>query len=1095
MPVGIASLPTEETVGASIYFGVEVEEGYTDDFTVTANDEELEPVNDVYSFVLEEDTTIKINDGTLLTYDITYQNTEGATILTEAGETPAATASYGTVLDLIIDVADGYAGEPELFMNGVELEAVDDVYSVTVTSDITFTVSGVYKAMTGEGTSQDPYIIYNKENLIAFRDQYNSLASSPEDLTYVELAADIDLGGAEWQPLGTSSVPFCGVFNGNGYSISNFEITQVDTSVNYGYGFFGTSYLTSIYDLNLSGDITINDVSPESSEQAIYAGLLVGLAQAVDIYDVKASGDIDVASSYAVQVSAGGLVGAGSSYTGYAVGITASSFTGDISVTGGTYSSTAGGIIGLLSSSTGILYIQSVEVDAGTISADGDVGGVSSQLPYYTSVSYSVISVDKLASDSGDVAGVSAFNSYETAILGNIVDVKSFETTGESDPITAYVYEDQYANNTADLGTAVYNNYYLSSDDTVSSIAGDAISSADLTADFISSIGISSQVFDVQAASLPAMKADVAESLNTSVSIDNDGELEQVSVYNGIYDPIDYTELAKQVDGKLCSGLYYDEAMTIAYRYYVPLTGEQAELFMKYTDVSSIVGLYTGYCSASTEEAAITTDLTLEFKEDGTAIFVNEDFESIPYTYWTDGINFTMSSPYSEAAFVYDDGTFRYQDTSTSDGSYYYNFRKVGNDFYGYYKASNGVIIIIRNDSTLYYDGQEVPYEVSGNEVTFSANSYDFTIAKDDEGNFTYSWNDGYDEDFGTIDCEYYGFYPDYSESNFLGTFYLGLNTEHNDEIEFLADGNMNIEHYYSASAVYGPLTGGYREMASNSLNVYYLYFNCDDLAYYPTQDVLVGTFAGQTQLLSRSPITARYDTTDGYSIFVTEDKTYITSGDSLRADATVTGDFSEGSLVTINDNDVLHDYTVVDGALVSMESVDYSIVAGEYTGQDSLQNDIDLVLNEDRTGTFNGETINYTFDTKNVVFTLDGIEYTLTFDEENSSFSGSYLSGEQEVTITLEKKQEEINHTIYGTWECTNIAGTMELVINEDGTVTYNGETVSNLTLTETTLTFDVGDYTYTFTYDPETDTMTGSYSDPYEGYNFNFTSIVRVA
>ena len=38
------------------------------------------------------------------------------------------------------------------------------------------------------------------------------------------LAGDIDLSGVEWEPIGTDSAPFVGIFDGNGYTISNLSV-------------------------------------------------------------------------------------------------------------------------------------------------------------------------------------------------------------------------------------------------------------------------------------------------------------------------------------------------------------------------------------------------------------------------------------------------------------------------------------------------------------------------------------------------------------------------------------------------------------------------------------------------------------------------------------------------------------------------------------------------------------------------------------------------------------------------------------------------------------------------------------------------------
>ena len=40
------------------------------------------------------------------------------------------------------------------------------------------------------------------------------------------LGADIDLGGADWTPIGTASAPFTGSLHGNGYAIRNLSCTN-----------------------------------------------------------------------------------------------------------------------------------------------------------------------------------------------------------------------------------------------------------------------------------------------------------------------------------------------------------------------------------------------------------------------------------------------------------------------------------------------------------------------------------------------------------------------------------------------------------------------------------------------------------------------------------------------------------------------------------------------------------------------------------------------------------------------------------------------------------------------------------------------------
>lgn len=82
------------------------------------------------------------------------------------------------------------------------------------------------------------------------------------------LFADLNFGGMEWTPLGTELNPFMGIFDGNGYTISNLNIV---TPQKYA-GIFGYN-LGSIKNLSVM-NITINVIT--SSYLTTYYGGLVG---------------------------------------------------------------------------------------------------------------------------------------------------------------------------------------------------------------------------------------------------------------------------------------------------------------------------------------------------------------------------------------------------------------------------------------------------------------------------------------------------------------------------------------------------------------------------------------------------------------------------------------------------------------------------------------------------------------------------------------------------------------------------------------------------------------------------------------------------
>lgn len=196
------------------------------------------------------------------------------------------------------------------------------------------------------------YQTYN-EGYISIRtaEQLKSIAMNGKYF----LMNDIDLGGAEWTPVGTSSSPFKGTFDGNGHVVSNFKVTgehmyaglfgynegkienlgierfTVDVNHNnyvYAGGLVGENYgdITNCY---ATGDVT-------STESCSYAGGLVGLNEG-DIINSYATGDVTSTESGC----AGGLVGF--NYCGTITGCYA---TGYVTSTSSYSSSSAGGLVG-----------------------------------------------------------------------------------------------------------------------------------------------------------------------------------------------------------------------------------------------------------------------------------------------------------------------------------------------------------------------------------------------------------------------------------------------------------------------------------------------------------------------------------------------------------------------------------------------------------------------------------------------------------------------------------------------------------------------------------------------------------------------------
>lgn len=91
----------------------------------------------------------------------------------------------------------------------------------------------------GSGTEDNPYLIANGEELAYLRAQVNS--GRTFDGEYFKLVDDINLNNNVWIPIGTAQTYFGGIFDGQGFTISNGVINANGTNAQmYAYGIFGS---------------------------------------------------------------------------------------------------------------------------------------------------------------------------------------------------------------------------------------------------------------------------------------------------------------------------------------------------------------------------------------------------------------------------------------------------------------------------------------------------------------------------------------------------------------------------------------------------------------------------------------------------------------------------------------------------------------------------------------------------------------------------------------------------------------------------------------------------------------------------------------
>lgn len=133
----------------------------------------------------------------------------------------------------------------------------------------------------GDGTEQNPYRISNAAELAYLAKIVNTQSTAPEYKYYV-LTDNINLGYSEWMPIGVfdnENQYFCGSLDGNGYTISDLYISNVNA--NY-IGLFGRAKDSAFKNITLAG--TIEGINM-STNVSIYIGGMCGYTEKTDFTD------------------------------------------------------------------------------------------------------------------------------------------------------------------------------------------------------------------------------------------------------------------------------------------------------------------------------------------------------------------------------------------------------------------------------------------------------------------------------------------------------------------------------------------------------------------------------------------------------------------------------------------------------------------------------------------------------------------------------------------------------------------------------------------------------------------------------------------
>lgn len=150
-------------------------------------------------------------------------------------------------------------------------------------------------AISGSGTSSSPYLIGSASDWDDFRTKVNSRSNASTQV-YAKLTSNISISSGEYTPVGTSSKPFCGEFDGNGKSINLANVSTKSDN----FGLFGYVKDATIKNLKVTGSINV------SGAQSHIGGIVGNLAGSSTIKGCTFNGTLDAGSS---SDCIGGIVG------------------------------------------------------------------------------------------------------------------------------------------------------------------------------------------------------------------------------------------------------------------------------------------------------------------------------------------------------------------------------------------------------------------------------------------------------------------------------------------------------------------------------------------------------------------------------------------------------------------------------------------------------------------------------------------------------------------------------------------------------------------------------------------------------------------
>ena len=271
----------------------------------------------------------KVADALFYSVRVEYDNGSGYEVPVNGTTYSLSLFDKGTYrLSVRARLADGYTAYSPVLV----YQLAEDI-NTTPGTDETL-------VLRGSGTYEEPILVYTAAELAAIpMDMREETVGDQtvQAVNYIKLMSDIDLEGIEWVSLGTTAQPFCGYFDGNGYTIRHLTQTQYNGTTSHFGGLFGNIKQAILVNITLSdvnidlgvttagfnlgalvgestqsiienctvaGNIKVNSV--QNNTQQANVGMLVGQSWGTDIHRCTTKGSVDVTFA---RIYAGGMVG------------------------------------------------------------------------------------------------------------------------------------------------------------------------------------------------------------------------------------------------------------------------------------------------------------------------------------------------------------------------------------------------------------------------------------------------------------------------------------------------------------------------------------------------------------------------------------------------------------------------------------------------------------------------------------------------------------------------------------------------------------------------------------------------------------------